>query len=52
MRGSSPCAPSALILSIPQAVGAEEPIHSNAAFHGSVFRINKTKPEKSTYPQK
>ncbi|MBO7071984.1 MAG: hypothetical protein J6V89_00415 [Acetobacter sp.] len=31
MRGISPCAPSALILSIPQAVGAEEQKHLNAA---------------------
>ena len=31
MRGISPCAPSALIFSIPQAIGAEEQKHSNAA---------------------
>ncbi|MBO7072984.1 MAG: hypothetical protein J6V89_05695 [Acetobacter sp.] len=52
MRGISPCTPSVRYIKNSSSLGAEEPMHLNAAIHGGVFRIDKTQPEKSTYPQK
>ncbi|MBQ5546543.1 MAG: hypothetical protein H7707_03550 [Acetobacter sp.] len=52
MRGISPCAPSARYFKIPQAIGAEEPMHSNAALSAAFSVLIKLNLKNRLIPKK